>query len=646
MVEGFEYLDRVVYKVLETYSNVHRGTGHNSMVTTALFEQARNVILEYFQLEKKEYTVVFCSPLRFRIFKKQLKHLVYYSLSSKDLGLPLGVRVIALKKKDLQKCSVIYTGGGMIKHVTSNYVVWADLPDRFEAGTPNIINVIAFASAVQLVKKFGIEFQEKQVTWRMLSGEILHQDDLGEISGTKLLLELKKSSIGNDIYVPTVKGKKKFINLDNAASTPSFSPIWEVFCKTIRQSKEIHKKIIHDVKAIIANFLSAPLEKYDILFTLNTTEAINILARSLTRLSKKNKNFIIINTKAEHHSNELPFRYIPRAKLIRISIDDNGFIDLDELEKVLRAYNRDHKYGLVRVQIVALSGGSNVLGNCNDLQSISNIVHEYGAKLLVDGAQIVAHHKINISDVNIDYFAFSGHKTYAPFGTGVLLVKKGLLLFNPDEINEIKLSGEENVAGIATLGKAILLLERIGIDIIEDYEKELTRLALNGLNNLEEVKVFGVNSTTPNKFNTRGSIISFNLKSVPHNVAAKELAEYGGIGIRNGCFCAHMLIQHVLKIQQIRVLGARLTSIIFPKRTALCLPGTLRVSFGIENDKTDVECLLNTIQKMIQKPRSIMDKLFGHTNNGTLFVPRTKTEEKMKYYVKYIINKVYSTKNE
>ncbi|MFX0134534.1 MAG: aminotransferase class V-fold PLP-dependent enzyme [Candidatus Hodarchaeota archaeon] len=640
--EAFNKLERTIYMALETYSNVHRGTGHNSMVTTALYEQARKIILEYLQLNKNKYVVFFCSPLRSEIFKTQLSSKHYHILSSQDFGLPLGVKAIAVKKKALRKCSVIYTGGGMIKHVTSNYVVWADLPERFEPGTPNIVNVIAFATALHSIKHPDKIFKSKLANWIKSSSEILYQDKFVGFSGKELLLKLQKSLIGYDIKVPTKEGKKKFINLDNAASTPSFLPIWNTFCQILRQPEERQPEIIEDVRNICAKFLNAPLEKYDVIFTSNTTEAINIVARSLTKSSKKNIKPVIVNTLLEHHSNELPYRYIPGASLTRISVDDEGFIDLKELEGILRDYNQYHKYGIKRIQVIALSGVSNVLGTYNDLQSISRIVHKYDAKFLVDGAQMVAHHKMDISNTNVDFFAFSGHKSYAPFGCGVLIVKKGVLTFDSDEINKIKNSGEENVIGIGTLGKAILLLERIGIDVIEDYERELTRITLNGLNKIKDLEIFGVKYPSSNKFNNRGSIISFNLKKVPHNIAAKELAEYGGIGIRNGCFCAHMLIQRILKIQRIRIVGARMTSIIIPKKTEMCLPGTLRVSFGIENDETDVACLLKSIEEISQQPRSIIDRVLAYTNNGTLFIPRTKTEEKIKCYVNSTTKKVYS----
>ncbi|KKK90765.1 hypothetical protein LCGC14_2719730, partial [marine sediment metagenome] len=428
--------------------------------------------------------------------------------------------------------------------------------------------------------------------------------------------------------VPTIEGLRPYVNLDNAASTPTFLPIWDTYCKVLKQPGENSQEIINEVRKICSNFLNAPLEKYEIIFTSNTTEAINLVALSLTRSLREKDEPVIINTVLEHHSNDLPFRYIPNSTLIRIAIDDEGFIDLNELESTLKEYNIDHKQGNKRVKIVAVSGMSNVLGTYTDLRSISRITHQNNAHLLVDGAQIVAHHQIDINDLDIDYFAFSGHKNYAPFGSGALIAKKRHLKFEGNELDEIFSSGEENVLGIATMGKALFLLKKIGMEIVEEYEKDLTRRTIKRLNEIKDVEVFGVTDLNSTKFNNRGSIVSFSLKKVPHNIAAKELAEYGGIGIRSGCFCAHILIQQILKIQKIRSLGAQMTSIIIPEKTRMLLPGLLRVSFGIENDKTDVETLLKTIETVMKKPRSQINKLLAQTYNGTFSVPKTKTEEK------------------
>jgi selenocysteine lyase/cysteine desulfurase len=636
-------LKSAIYKVLETYSNVHRGTGHNSIITTALFDRAREIILEHLGLNKKKYVVVFCSPRRLKKFKLQLKLEDYHVLSSREYGLSIGIRALVAKKKSLRKCSVIFTGGGMIKHVTSKSVIWADIPERFEAGTPSTINIISLAKIIQITENYGMFTNKPDTTKAISPAEILYQDNVFEYSGKELLLQLKKLLIGYNAIVPTMEGFRSFINLDNAASTPTFLPVWDTYCKALEQTGENSQEIIHEVKKICSNFLDAPLGKYDVIFTLNTTEAINLVAQSLSRTLYEKTKPVIINTVLEHHSNELPFRYLPGSSLIRIAIDENGFVDLNELETILIEYNKDYKHGNKRVQIVAISGVSNVLGTYNDLQTISQITHKYGANLLVDGAQIVAHHKVNIDKLNIDYFAFSGHKNYAPFGCGALIAKKGNLKFKTDELDKIRSSGEENLAGIAALGKALLLLDKIGINIVEDFEKELTQLTLNGLNKMKNVEIFGVKETDSPKFNKRGSIVSFSLKTIPHNLAAKELAEYGGIGIRSGCFCAHILVQQLLKVQQIRILGAEMTSIIIPEKTRMCTPGLLRVSFGIENDAKDVDILLKTIEIIMKKPRSQINKLLSYTYNGTLFVPKTKTEERIKGFVKLITKKVYSS---
>ncbi|MHA2325833.1 MAG: aminotransferase class V-fold PLP-dependent enzyme, partial [Promethearchaeota archaeon] len=580
MSGAYTELEKAIFTTLMTYSNVHRGTGHNSIVTTSLFEYAREIILNYLQIDKNKYIIVFCSPFRLKIFKTQLKPSDYVILSSDDLSLPLGVRVIAIKKKKLQKSHAIYTGGGMIKHVTSKYVIWADLPEKFEAGTPSIVNIIGFAKALQIVKKLGLNFKEKQLITEKSLTDIFYQDDILQLSGKKLLNKLKNLLIGKSVRVPTEKGFQNFTNLDNAASTPTFLPIWDTYCTVLEQPKEIYLKIIKEVKKICAKFLNAPLEDYNIIFTSNTTESINIVAQCLSKLPKNSGESFVVNTIMEHHSNELPFRYINGINLIRMSVDDEGFIDINELERTLKDKDQVH--------IVAISGVSNVLGTRNDLKAIGQIVHKYGAKFLVDGAQLVAHHKTDIIEMNIDFLAFSGHKMYAPFGSGVLVVKKGLLTFDTKKMNEIKSSGEENVAGIAAIGKAILLLDKIGINNIEEYEKKFTRMALNGLRKIKNVEVFGIKNPNSTKFDKRGGIISFNLKNVPHNLAAKEIAENGGIGLRDGCFCAHMFVQQILKVQQIRILGARMTSIIFPEQTRMCLPGTLRISFGIGNIEDDI----------------------------------------------------------
>jgi len=634
-------LERSVYVALETYSNVHRGTGYNSMVTTALYEKAREIILEYLNLDKDKYVVVFTTPLRSKRFLKKLKKTSFHIVSSKKIGLPLGIRAIAAKEKDFKKVALYHTGGGMISHVAAKAVVWAEIPEKFEAGTPNIINVIAFAKALLIIKHIANDFTKEQNSRNLSLEKILYTDNLLKYTGIDLLLKLRDQLVGYGLLIPIVEGKKPYVNFDNAASTPTFQPIWDAFRQTLNQSREIQQKIVQEVKKICADFLQAPLDLYETIFTSNTTEAINIAAQNAFLTFEENIKPVILNTKLEHHSNELPWRFIPGASLIRNPIHNDGFIHLRKLERLLQDYNEKHKHGKKRIKIVAVCGASNVLGSFNNLKAISRITHKYGAHLLVDAAQLVGHRRVKLTEIVIDYFAFSSHKLYAPFGTGVLMAKKKLLKFNQSELKAIKLSGEENAAGIAAMGKALLLLKRIGMNIVENYERKLTKIALEGLNTIKDIEIFGLQHTQSPKFNRKGGIIAFSMKKVPHNLVAKELTEEGGIGIRNGCFCAHILIQQLLKVNAFRTYGSILLAMLLPEMTDMILPGIIRMSFGIENNEKEVKHFIQILKQISNKPRTLGQKTVARFHNGVLFSRKTKTQFKIEKSIEKLIKKVF-----
>ena len=597
--EAFAELEQGVRAALETYSNVHRGSGHNSMVTTHLYEQARDIVLEYLNLDKNKYVVVFCSPRRAEMLKAQLEPASYTSVSSQDVGLPLGVRALAVERKRLPDGAPFQTGGGTARLVSPGWVIWANAPDKFEAGTPAIVNVIAFAKALRLIKQFGERAFRVTLTGEMAASDILHHDELEKYSGQELLDELKQTLIGRGIRVPTAEGDRPYINLDNAASTPTFTPIWNAARQTWRLSQPVREEIIREVKYICAGVLGAPSAAYDVIFTSNTTEAINLAAESLRKESEQDVKPVVLNTLLEHNSNELPWRMIPGLSLIRLPVDAEGILDLNELERLLRAYNQEGQYGKKRIKLVAVSGASNVLGVFNDLAKISRIVHQYGARLLVDAAQMVAHRKVEMEKCGIDYLAFSAHKVYAPFGSGVLMARKGLLHFSPTELELIRSSGEENASGIAALGKSLVLLQRIGLDLIRSEEQALTARALRGLAQIPGVEVYGIKNPDSPRFAQKGGVIVFGLKGTMANRVAKELAERGGIGVRYGCHCAHMLIKHLLHISPTleRFQGVMLT--LFPK---LSLPGLTRVSLGIENSEQDVDTLIRVLRDIARQP--------------------------------------------
>jgi len=176
MTEAFAELKRGVHAALETYSNVHRGSGHNSMVSTHLFEQSRDIVLEYLGLNKDKYVVIFCTPRRAEVLKARLRPKNYQIMSSLDIGISLGVRALAVKRRALPGGTPFQTGGGTARLVYPGSVIWAKAPDKFEAGTPAIINIIAFARALQLVRHFGKDAFRDAAAKKQTAHEILYHD--------------------------------------------------------------------------------------------------------------------------------------------------------------------------------------------------------------------------------------------------------------------------------------------------------------------------------------------------------------------------------------------------------------------------------------------------------------------------------------
>jgi selenocysteine lyase/cysteine desulfurase len=617
-------LEAGVLRALETYSNVHRGTGYNSLVTTRLYEHAREVILDALGLERSRFTVVFCTPERAFSLKARLEPGASLSVSSRELGLPLGIVALAVKIAALPKGAPCQTGGGTAKIVSRRSVVWEDAPDRFEAGTPAVINSIALALAVQIARRRGAAVFNVRDGAALPAKRIPGRGGFEGLSGRRLLSRLRSSVIGRDRKVPAAGVPETYVQLDNGASTPALWPVWEEASRAWGKTEDERRKLIARVKGKCARFFGAPLGRYDLIFTSNTTEAINLAARGLE------DEPVVLNTLMEHNSNELPWRFAKGASVIRISVDGDGNPDLDEMERLLREYNLDHGHGRRRIRVVAVSGASNVLGTCPDLNEICRISHMYGAKVLIDAAQLAAHRKIDMESDGIDYLAFSGHKMYAPFGTGGLIARKGLLRIESQEMAMIRASGEENATGIAALGKAVDLLGRVGLDVIREEEQELARKALRELAAVPGIEIYGLKDPDSPRFEGKGGVISFGLKRVPHNLVAQKLAEEGGIGVRNGCFCAHILVKRLLGIHPVREALVDLGLRIAPRTIKPLLPGLVRVSFGIENGEGDIDRLVVSLKKIAAEPARLMDRLLARTRNATPFVPDTEARRRMR----------------
>jgi len=258
--------------------------------------------------------------------------------------------------------------------------------------------------------------------------------------------------------------------------------------------------------------------------------------------------------------------------------------------------------------------------------------------LLVDAAQLVAHRKVNMERWGIDYLAFSAHKVYAPFGSGALVVKKGLLRYSSAEMELIRSSGEENAGGIAALGKVLLLLQRIGMDVIQEEEQAMTVRVVKGLAQIEGVEMIGISDTASPKFTERGAVIAFSLKDKVSSGIGNELAMQGGIGIRFGCHCAHILVKHMLgvgpKLEQFQ----RMIVKVFPR---LQLPGVLRVSLGIGNNEEEIDTFIRVFGEIAKKEKgtkSDREKVI-YQKPG---LNKTEVKKQMKEFVNAAAEKVYS----
>lgn len=591
-ISAYQVIEAALYKALISYGNVHRGSSFASMATTQLYEKAKEVVLQHLGLSKQSHLVVFASPRRADAIAAHIDAAHMQRLSGSETGLKFGVVALAIRYDALPKNVPFIAGGGTTQLYGDDWVISANGAERLEAGTPAIINCIAFAVGLQLMEKYGIDAFLHDEASDMTVEEIFNTYGLEQLKGMELLTGLRKTLVGRGLKVPTLYGNKTYVNLDNAASTPTFEAIWETFRKAYRQQGQTKEAIIQHTRLLCSKFFNAPPDEYDIVFTSNATEAINLAAESLSLEPVEPTQPVIVSSLLEHSSNDLSWRMVKGHELIRISIDAEGFFNLEELEKLLADYNEAQAKGNRRVKLLAVSGASNVTGSCNNLRLIGAMTRRYGVRLLVDGAQLGAHKPVDMFGLGIDYLAVSAHKMYAPFGCGVLLVRKGLLHFSPAEMDAIKSSGEANTGGIAALGQAMLLIERIGFDVIEREEQKLLSQAIHGMAHIRGLRFIGLSGVGSQSLADKTGVIGFEIKNKMNSSVSGELARTAGIGVRYGCLCAHLTIKHLLEFKPWQDRLQRTVKKMIP---AINLQGVTRISFGLQNNTQDVEALLNAL---------------------------------------------------
>lgn len=307
--------------------------------------------------------------------------------------------------------------------------------------------------------------------------------------------------------------------------------------------------IYENARKSVRDFINAASEK-EIIFTRNTSESINLVAYSYG-LKNVNEGDEVLVSILEHHSNLLPWQMVTRernAKLKFIDCESDGSIDLNKLEELITN----------KTKIVAITQVSNVLGVVNPIKEIAELAHKKGAVIVVDGAQSTPHMKIDVKALDVDFFAFSGHKMFGPMGIGVLYGREELLdkmppfLSGGEMIDSVTRTGAVyaelphkfeagtvNAAGAAGLDAAISFMNRIGYDYMQERELMLTKRGLEGLLKIPHITVYG-----SDKAKNHTGILTFKVDDVhPHDVSEVLIAD--GIAVRAGHHCAQPLLNHL-----------------------------------------------------------------------------------------------------
>ncbi|MFQ5861191.1 MAG: cysteine desulfurase [Dehalococcoidia bacterium] len=383
---------------------------------------------------------------------------------------------------------------------------------------------------------------------------------------------------------------KPLVYLDNAATSHKPTCVIQALVEFYESyNSNVHRGVhalsmeatqrYEEARDKVAGFIGAPSSE-TIIFTRNTTEAINLVAHTWARQNIQAGDEILL-TEMEHHSNLVPWQRVAQeqgAQLRFIPLTPQHTLDLSSLDSLLTQ----------RTKLLALTHMSNVLGTINPVKDLVQAARQVGAVTLVDGAQSVPHMPVNVQELDCDFLAFSGHKMLAPTGIGVLYVKSPVMetlepflrggemvrevWFDHASWNDLPLrfeAGTPNIADAIALGAAIDYLQGLGMEKVRAHEAQLTRYALERFRELEEVEVYG-----PPDVSVRGGIISFySSETHPHDLGT--LLDREGIAIRAGHHCAMPLMR---KLQ---------------------VPATTRASFYIYNDKSEVDLLVEALKRAL-----------------------------------------------
>jgi len=382
--------------------------------------------------------------------------------------------------------------------------------------------------------------------------------------------------------------KRPLIYFDNAATTQRPQQVIDALTKTYIE----YYGNIHRAAHFLADKATAAYEetrekarklinaetREQIIFTKGTTESINLAAFSFGEAFIHEGDEIIVS-EMEHHSNIVPWQLMAGrkgAKIVMLPINDDGSLQLDKLESLITS----------RTKIISVAHVSNVLGTINPVKQIAQIAHSKGIRIFVDGAQAAPHLRIDVQDLDVDFYAFSAHKMYGPNGVGVLYGKKELLEQMPpyqgggEMISEVKFSGTTynelpykfeagtpNISGVIAFGAAIDYLQNLGLENAAAWETELLNYGTSELLKIPGLSIYGTQEK-------KSGVISFNVQKV-HFFDLGTMLDKFGIAVRTGHHCADPLMAH------------------------FGIQGTVRASFAFYNTKEEIDEFVEALKKVI-----------------------------------------------
>jgi cysteine desulfurase/selenocysteine lyase len=389
----------------------------------------------------------------------------------------------------------------------------------------------------------------------------------------------------------TIRDGKKLVYLDSGATSQKPNSVIDAESNFYRlhnaaahrgahQLAEEATTAMENARQIVANFIGASVD--EVVFTKSATESLNLVAYAMGNAPEGNRFHLnsrssIVVTEMEHHANLIPWQQLSArtgAKLKWFEVTSEGRLDLSNIDSII---TEDTK-------VVALTHQSNVLGTINPLQEIVKRAHEVGAVVVLDACQSVPHMSVDVKDLDIDFLAFSGHKTVGPTGVGIFWGRAELLkelppfLTGGSMIESVTMTsatwapaprkfeaGVPNMAQAVGLGVALEYLTSVGMDEIHKHEVELTRYGIEKMNEIKDLKIIG-----PRDLDMRGGTLSFTVGDIhPHDLG--QFLDSQGIAVRTGHHCA------------------------WPLTRKLGVPATTRASFYLYNSKSDIDALINGI---------------------------------------------------